>query len=122
MLYCQQWLRWHHQLSPISQCPASIFVRKILKYTFNLLSDVQRSQVIHDVAPENLSHTDILLRLELTENGETSNFKQFGEQIVNRIKDCFNKLNPRSELVTMDECIELVNEHFIFIKFTFAIS
>lgn len=112
MLYCRQWLRWHELLSPIAQSPSNIFVRKILKYTLNLLSDEQRSQIIRDVTPENSSHTDTLLRSELAAaNGDMSKFKQFGQQIVNRIKESFNKLNPRTELVTTDECAELVNYH-----------
>lgn len=77
-----------------------------------MLSDVQRSQIIRDVAPENLPHSEILLRLDLAVNGEMSTIKQFGQQIVNRIKECFIKLNPRSELITMDECMELVNGYF----------
>lgn len=112
LLYCQQWLRWYQHTSPIAQTPSNIFIRKILKFTLNLLSDVQRSQIIRDVAVEKLSHSDILLRLELAANGEISKFKPFGQQNVNRMKECFTKLNPRSELVTMDECAKLVNDTF----------
>lgn len=72
---------------------------------------MQRSQFIHDVAPENASHTDILLHLDLPVNRDASKLKQFGEQTVQGMKECFNRLNPRSEIVTTDECTELVNIH-----------
>lgn len=116
LLYCQQWLRCHQQASPIAQSPSNMFIRKILAYTLDLLSAEQRSQIIRDMAAENSSHNDILLRLELAANGDVSKFKQFGQQIVNRIKECFNKLNPRTELVTTDECSELVIECCYFSK------
>lgn len=111
LLYCQQWLRWHQHLSPIAQSPSNVFIQKILKYTLNLLSDEQRSQIVRDVASENASHIALLLPLELAANGDVAKFKQFGQQIVNRIKESFNKLNPRADLVTTDEYTELVNEH-----------
>lgn len=97
-------------MSPIVQTPSNVFIRKILNYTLHLLSDVQRAQIIRDVLPENLPQSDILLRLDCTVNGEHSKLKQFGQQFVHRINECFTKLNPRSELVSHDECVELVNE------------
>lgn len=86
----------------------------MLKYTLNLLSDVQRTQIIKNISTENSSHPNMVLRLglDLAVNGEMSKLKQLGQAIVNRIKECFTKLNPRSELVTTDECTELVNGHF----------
>lgn len=78
---------------------------------------MQRSQIIRDVAAEDVSNSDtLLLRLDLglglAVNGEFSKFKQVGQQIVNRIKEYFTKLDPRGDLVTMDECTKLVNGHF----------
>lgn len=102
-------MRCHQAISPIAQTPSNVFVRKILSYTLKLLSDAQRAQFIGAVLPENVAQSDILLRLDCTVvNGELSKLEQFAEQFVNRITECFTKLNPRSEPVSNAECVELV--------------
>lgn len=106
--FCQQWLRHHQYVSAIAQTPSNIFIRKISKFTLSLLSNEQRTQALPDVPLEQLSHPEIMVRLDLAVNDDISKFKQFGQQMASRIKECFTKLNPRSEIVTNDECVELV--------------
>lgn len=73
-----------------------------------MLSDVQRSQIMHDVELESVSHFEVVSHVSWAVHGDQLKFQKFGQQLVNRIKECFTKLDPRSTLVTNDECVELV--------------
>lgn len=109
-MYCQQWLRCHQAISPIAHTPSNIFIRKILNFTLHLLTNTQRAQIIRNLSPENLSQSETLLRLDWAVNGERSSLKQCAELFIDQIKECCAKLNPSSEPVPHDECVDLVSE------------
>lgn len=91
----------------MSRNPSSILVQSILKHTLGLLSESHRSEIFGELAQNDLP-TLILLGSDCATNGEVPKLQQYAHQIVNKIKQTFAKLDPKSGIVTSNECLELV--------------
>lgn len=73
----------------------------------NLLSEVQRSQIIGEIT-QNDTTSLAVLGFDYGTNGEVSKFQQYGQQIVRHLKEILAKIDPKSESVSSSECMKLV--------------
>lgn len=98
--------------------PANVMIKQLLKYTYSLLSNDQRSQIIREMTETDMASLAVL-GFDSVANGEVQRFQQFSQTIVKKIKEILAKLNPSSEIVSTNECLELVNCCYInlFIDF-----
>lgn len=106
-MYCKLWLTTLSNSSAIIRTPANVLHKLLLKYTFSLLSESQRLQIVQQIIENNLSHLAILGFDSIT-NSELLKLQQHIKQIISKIKDIFTKLNPNTEIVSSRECLELV--------------
>lgn len=79
----------------------------------SLLSDSHRSEILQELAENDLP-TLALLGSNCATNGEVPNLQQYGYEIVNQIKQTLAKLDPKTDIVTSNECLELVR-NIIFV-------
>lgn len=87
--------------------PSSVLIQHLLKHTFGLISESSRLDILRDLVQNDLS-TLALFGLNCVTNGEVSKQQQYDQQIVNKMKRTFAKLDPKCEIVTSNECLELV--------------
>lgn len=83
------------------RCPSSVLIQSLLNDTLSQLTESHRSEMLQEMA--NLPALAIC-----TSNGEVSKSKEFDHQIVNKIKRTLAKLDPKSEIATTNDCLELV--------------
>lgn len=87
--------------------PSSILIQNLIKHTLELLSEPYRSEILQELSKNDLPALT-LLGSNYAENGEIPKLQQNGHQVVNKIKQTLAKLDPKSGIVTSNECIELV--------------
>lgn len=89
------------------RCPSSILIQSLLGHTLSLLSECHRSEMLEEMA--NMPALAIC-----NPNGDVSKSKD--HEIVNKIKKTLAKLDPKSEIATANDCLELVEAYFFLIK------
>lgn len=111
LMYCKLWLTVRRTFPAIPRNPLHVLVDKLLKYTLGLVLQSHRSELFQSLAQEEF-HSFLLLESNSNTKAPTHNedlkLKQCGQEIVNRIKETMAKLDPKSEIVTSNECIKLV--------------
>lgn len=107
LIYCNLWLNIGQNLSLMPRTPTNVLVQHLLNHTFGLISESSRSEILQDLAQNDLP-TLALLDSNCLTNGEVSKQQQYDQQIVNKMKQTFAKLDPKCEIVTSNECLELV--------------
>lgn len=90
-------------MASIPRTPSGVLVQVILKSALALLSESERSQLIPKLT-QNDSTAVECLHFNQT-NGEVSKRVQ---QVVDQMNTILTKLNPKCEIVTSSECVELV--------------
>lgn len=70
-----------------------------------MLTESQRSHITRDMTPANL--TRLYFNLAINRDNAPQ-YQQQSRQIVDNIKKTLTKVNPDSEIVTNNECLELV--------------
>lgn len=97
----------NRKTSAIVRTPVNVMIKKLLKYTFSLLTNGQRTEIIQEMASNDVSNL-ALLGFDSVANGEASKFQQYSQQIVKKLKGVLAKLNPNSEIVSKTESLGLV--------------
>lgn len=103
LMICKLWLSLIRNLSSMPRCPSSILIRILLENTLNQLTECHRSEMLQEMA-----HLPVLAIL--SSNDEVTKSK--GHEIVNEIKKTLAKLDPKSEIATTNDCVELVTPYF----------
>lgn len=101
--YCHWFLSVQNQMSPIPRTPSGVLVRQILKNTLKLLSESDRAQII-----QKHEKTVALLYNYQTNDGKLR-IQQQGKQVVDNVKTILTKIDPKTEFVSSNECLELVS-------------
>lgn len=111
--YCELWLELNKNMSTMPNNLSNVLVRKLLKHTFDMMSEPGKSQFIREKVKNDWAVLDLLNYGNGGTNGEVSKRSQNAQQIVNKLKDVIGKLNPKSDIVTNNECIELVKFDYL---------
>ncbi|XP_055315479.1 uncharacterized protein LOC129575628 isoform X2 [Sitodiplosis mosellana] len=101
-MYCKLWLSMSQNLSSIPRCPSSVLIQNLSKHTLSLLSECHRSEILRE-----LPYSPALAIFGC--DCDVSKLKQYGQEIVDKIKQTLAKLNPKSEIATNNECLELMS-------------
>lgn len=94
-------------MATIPRTPSGVLVQQIFKNTLKLLSESERAQFNQKIAQNDVPVLELLCFNQV--NGEIPKLQQHGQQIVTQIKTILAKLDPKSEIVTSNECLELVS-------------
>lgn len=104
-MYCKMWIKLCQISSSIPRNPSKILLQKLLKYTYNLLPVAYQSEMFHL-----LSHNDRFIMEQLALKSSTNgDLQSYGQCVVEKVKLIFEKRHSNCDIVSPDECMEVVS-------------
>ncbi|XP_031618500.1 uncharacterized protein LOC116337773 [Contarinia nasturtii] len=107
LLYCKLWMSISRNFSAMPRNPSCVIVQKLLKHTLNLVSESERSQILCDQTQDDLPPLPLLC-FDGIADVQATKLQRYAQETINKIKQTMNKLNPKSEIVSSNECNELM--------------